>query len=143
MAAAFALHRCDTRDAAQIYAAWRNGSRAVRERILSETDLFLKTQRQAPAAGRQSAAIGQELETVVAILRRASRRLADAAGEMNDEQRKQALRRIESARRELDRIAGQMGGDDAEPVAADHDTGAESQRHIDTRDRACDEAVAF
>lgn len=143
MAAAFALHRCDTRQCAQLYAAWRDGSRAVRERILSEPDLFLKTQRQSPATmGAQATALQQELDTAVAILRRATRRLADAAAEMNDEQRKQALRRIESARGELDRIAEQMGGEDAEPVAADHDTGAARQRHIDTRDRTCNEAVA-
>lgn len=143
MAAAFALHRCDTRQAAQLYAAWRDGSRAVRERILSEPELFLKTQRQSPApAEAQAAALERELDTAVAILRRAARRLTDAAAEMNGEQRRQALRRIESARRELDRIAEQMGGEDAEPVAANHDTGAERQRHIDPRDRTCDEAVA-
>jgi ParB family chromosome partitioning protein len=142
MAAAFALHRCDTRQAAQLYAAWRDGSRAVRERILSEPELFLKTQRQPPApAEAQAAALERELDTAVAILRRAARRLTDAAAEMNGEQRRQALRRIENARRELDRIAEQMGGEDAEPVAANHDTGAERQRHIDTRDRTCDEAV--
>jgi ParB family transcriptional regulator, chromosome partitioning protein len=143
MAAAFALHRCDTRQCAQLYAAWRDGSRAVRERILSEPELFLKTQRQPPApAEAQAAALERELDTVVAILRRATRRLADAAAEMNDEQRRQVLRRIVSARRELDWIAEQMGGEDAEPVAADHDTGAACQRHIGTRDRTCDEAVA-
>ena len=43
-------HHCDTRQAGQLYAAWREGSRVVRERILAEPELFLKTQRQAPAA---------------------------------------------------------------------------------------------
>jgi ParB family chromosome partitioning protein len=54
MAAAFVRHRCDTRQAGQLYAAWRDGSRVVRERILAEPELFLKTQRQPPAvrAGR-------------------------------------------------------------------------------------------
>src|SRR3984893_14082590 len=46
MAAAFVAHRCDTRQAGQLYTAWRKGTRAVRERILAEPELFLKTQRQ-------------------------------------------------------------------------------------------------
>src|SRR5271154_4467385 len=50
MAEAFVAHRCDTRQAGQLYTAWRTGTRAVRERILAEPELFLKTQRQAPAA---------------------------------------------------------------------------------------------
>ncbi len=48
--AAFVQHHCDTRQAGQLYAAWREGSRVVRERILAEPELFLKTQRQPPAA---------------------------------------------------------------------------------------------
>ena len=46
MAAIFAQHHCDTREAGQLYAAWRQGSAAIRERILAEPELFLKTQRQ-------------------------------------------------------------------------------------------------
>src|ERR1700689_5012087 len=49
MAAAFVAHRCDTRQAGRLYTAWRKGTRAVRERILAEPELFLKTQRTAPA----------------------------------------------------------------------------------------------
>lgn len=147
MAAAFALHRCDTRQAAQLYRAWREGSRVVRERILSQPELFLKTQRQPPApAATQAAALQQELETAAAILRRAGRRLAEAVPEMNDDQQRQARRQIESARRELDRIAEQMGkeyrAEDAEPVAANDDSGTARQRHIETRDRTRDGTVA-
>ena len=51
MATAFVQHRCDTRQAGQLYAAWREGSRVVRERILAEpepvsyTHLTLPTKR--------------------------------------------------------------------------------------------------
>jgi ParB family chromosome partitioning protein len=55
LAAAFVQHRCNTRQAGQLYAAWRDGSRVVRERLLAEPELFLKTQRQAPAARRSPA----------------------------------------------------------------------------------------
>jgi len=47
MAAIFAEHRCDTREAGQLYAAWRKGSPAVRKRILDGPELFFKAQRQA------------------------------------------------------------------------------------------------
>jgi ParB family transcriptional regulator, chromosome partitioning protein len=143
MAAAFARHRCDTRQAAQLYRAWREGSRMVRERILSQPELFLRTQRQPPApAATQAAALERELETVATILRRASRRVAEAAVEMTDEQHQQAQRDIDSARRELDRISQRMKKEHAEPVAENHDSGTERQWGIDTRDCACDESVA-
>src|ERR1035438_725038 len=71
MAAAFVRHRCDTRQAGQLYAAWRDGSRVVRERILAEPELFLKTQRQPPSARPAAAALERELEMAVAILHRA------------------------------------------------------------------------
>jgi hypothetical protein len=83
MSAAFVKHRCDTRQAGQLYAAWRDGTRAVRERIFTEPELFLKTQRQPPAA--KPAAVEQverDLEMVLAILHRAGRRLAEALPEM-------------------------------------------------------------
>jgi hypothetical protein len=44
MAALWVKHHCDTRQPAQLYKAWRDGSRLVRERILREPELFLKTQ---------------------------------------------------------------------------------------------------
>jgi len=143
MAAAFARHRCDARQAAQLYDAWRQGSRAVRERILSQPELFLKTQRQPPApAATQAAALQRELETVATILRRASGRVGEAATEMNEDQQQQAQQHIESARQQLDRISQRIGDDNAEPVAENHDSGTERQRGIKTRDRARAERVA-
>ena len=147
MAAAFARHRCDTRQAGQLYAAWREGSRVVRGRILAEPELFLKTQRQPPAqAATPVAGLQRDLQMADAILHRASRRLAEALPEMDDEQKQQAQRRIESARRELSRMAERIGKEQetnhAEPGAANHDSGAECERHIHTRDGARHEAVA-
>ena len=55
MAAVFVQLRCDTRQAGQLYAAWRDGSRVVRERLLAEPELFLKTQLQAPECREMSA----------------------------------------------------------------------------------------
>src|SRR5207248_561781 len=40
MAAVFAQHHCETRQAGQLYAAWRGGSPMIRQRLLDEPALF-------------------------------------------------------------------------------------------------------
>ena len=139
MAAVFVKHRCDTRQAAQLYTAWREGSRVVRERILAEPELFLKTQRQPPMA--KPAAVEQverDLEMALAILRRAGRRLTEALPEMNAAQQQQAQREIESAHRELNRMAERIGKEQeakhAEPGAANRDYGVAREGREQTRD---------
>ena len=57
MAAAFAQHHCDTRQAGQLYAAWRDASPRVRQRLLDQPELFFKTQR--PAEPNASAHRGR------------------------------------------------------------------------------------
>jgi ParB family chromosome partitioning protein len=140
MAAAFVQHRCDTRQAGQLYAAWRDGSRVVRERILAEPELFLKTQRQPPSARPAAVALDRELEMAVAILHRAGRRLAEALPEMDRRQQEQAQCQIESARGELDRMAARIGKEreapHAEPGATNRDSGTEREGSGQTRDRA-------
>jgi len=46
MAEALATHRFTSREAAQLYAAWRDAAPAIRQRILEQPQLFLKAQRQ-------------------------------------------------------------------------------------------------
>jgi ParB family chromosome partitioning protein len=140
MAAAFVAHRCDTRQAGQLYAAWRQATRAVRERILAEPELFLKTQRQAPAA--KPAAVEQverDLDLAIAILRRAGRRLAEALPEMTGAQQKQAQSQMETARRELARMTERIGKEQepkhAEPGTTHCDPGTERAGSEQTRDR--------
>jgi len=146
MAAAFVQHRCNTRQAGQLYAAWREGSRVVRERILAEPELFLKTQRQPPATRPAAAGLERDLEMAVAILHRASRRLAEALPEMDRRQQEQAQRQIESARRELDRMAARIGKEQeakhAEPGATNRDSGTEGAGSEQARDRAPAATVA-
>ena len=146
MAAAFVKHHCTTRQAGQLYAAWRDGSRVVRERLLAEPELFLKTQRQAPAARPAAAAVEQELEMAVAILKRAGRRLAEALPEMTGPQQEQAQCQLANARRELERMAARIGKEQkvphAEPGTTSRDSGVERQGSEQTRDRARAEVVA-
>jgi ParB family chromosome partitioning protein len=141
MANAFVKHRCDARQAAQLYTAWREGSRMARERILAEPELFLKTQRQPqtakPAAAEQ---VERDLEMALAILRRAGRRLTEALPEMNAAQQEQAQREIESARRELNRMAERIGKEQetkhAEPGAASRDSGVAREGREQARNLA-------
>jgi len=139
MAAAFVQHHCDTRQAGQLYAAWRDGSRVVRERILAEPELFLKTQRQPPSAKPAAAGLERDLEMAVAILHRAGRRLAEALPEMTCPQQEQTQRQIENARRELDRMAARIGKEQeaqhAEPGTTNRDSGTEREGSDQTPDR--------
>jgi len=140
MAAAFVAQHCNTRQAGQLYTAWRKGTRAVRERILAEPELFLKTQRQPPP--ERPAAVEQverDLDMVIAILRRTGRRLAEALPEMTGPQQKQAQGQMENARRELarmtDRIGREQEGKHAEPGTTHRDPGTEREGSEQTRDR--------
>ena len=146
MGTAFAAHRCTTREAGQLYTAWREGSRQVRERILAAPELFLKTQRQprTPAA-TEAAALVRDLEMAAAIVQRASRRISVALTEMDGKHVEQAQEKIEQTRRELDRMAQRMKKEQeekhAEPTAAHGDSGTERQESEQPRDRACVEAL--
>ena len=147
MAAAFVKHRCNTREAAQLYTAWREGSRVVRERILGEPELFLKMQRQpsmaTPAAVEK---VERDLEMALAILHRAGRRLAEALPVMNGAQQEQTQSRIESARRELNRMTERIGKEresqHVEPGAANHDCGTEGEEGEHPRDCEGVESIA-
>src|ERR1700690_701070 len=147
MAAACVAHHCNTRQAGQLYTAWRKGTRGVRERILAEPELFLKTQRQAPAA--RPAAVEQverDLDMVLAILRRTGRRLAEALPEMTGPQQKQEQGQMETARRELNRMAERIGKEQepkhAEPGTTNRDPGTEREGSEQTRDRTGAAVVA-
>lgn len=142
MAAIFAEHHCDTRQAGQLYAAWRRGSAATRKRILDDPALFFKTQRQAreqapPGTGGE---LIRDLETVAAMVSRAHRRLAGAAAvELNRQQREAARRQIERIEKQLQRIGEKLLTEqtsDVEPDATHHDCGTAHPGDGETRDRA-------
>jgi hypothetical protein len=96
MAAAFARHHCDTRQAGQWYAAWRDGSPLVRQRLLDQPELFFKAQRQAePKAPAAGAGLLRDLEMAAAIVNRAQRRLAGAGAAEMDRHQRQAARLLD------------------------------------------------
>ena len=141
MAAIFGEHHCDTRQAGQLYAAWRKGSSAVRKRILDDPELFFKTQRQAQekAAGT-GAELLRDLEMVVAIVSRAQRRLAGAAAtELDDQQCKAAKHQLERIQKQLHRIDEEILPEKkphVEPSTTHHDSGVEHAASEQTGDRA-------
>jgi len=146
MAAIFAEHHCDTREASQLYGAWRKGSPAIRKRILDDPGLFFKTQRQAQEkapAGVPSgpgAELLRDLEMVVAIVNRAQRRLAGAATtELDHQQSKAARHQIERIHNQLRRIDEEVlleKKPHVEPSATHHDSGTEHAASEQTGDRA-------
>ncbi len=141
MAAAFAQHYCDTRQAGQLYAAWRGGSPRIRQRLLDEPELFFKAQRQADpkASAAPGAELLRDLEMVAAIVNRATRRLAGATAEMNRSQLENARRQIERIQNQLSRMDGRIQQEQAphvEPSATHHDSGTERPGSEQTRDRA-------
>jgi ParB family transcriptional regulator, chromosome partitioning protein len=142
MAAIFAQPHCDTREAGQLYGAWRKGSPAVRKRILDDPNLFFKTQRQAQqkAPAGTGAELLRDLEMVVAIVNRAQRRLAGAAAaELDDQQSKAARHQIERIQKQLHRIDEEIQPEKkphVEPSTTHHDSGPEYAAREQTGDRA-------
>jgi len=142
MAAIFAAHHCDTRQAGQLYAAWRKGSLAIRKRILDDPELFFKTQRQAQekAPAGTGAELLRDLEMALAIVTRAQRRLAGtAAAELDHQQAKAAGQQIERIQNQLRRIDEEILPEKkphVEPSATHHDSGTECAASEQTRDRA-------
>ncbi len=140
MAAALAKHRYSSREAGQLYAAWRAASPSVRQRILAEPQIFLKAQRQeeqkppAPAA----AELLRDLEMVAAIVQRASRRLAGAAQLMDGSERDEARRKVDRALEQLRRLDAKLSQEQAyvEPKSTGRDFGAGRPGSQPARDRA-------
>jgi len=142
MAAIFAQHHCDTREAGQLYAAWRKGSPAIRKRILDDPELFFKAQRQAQekAPAGTGAELLRDLEMMAAIANRAHRRLAGAAAmELDHQQLKAARHQIDRIQNQLRRIEETIRPEKkphVEPSATHDDSGAERAGSEQARDRA-------
>jgi ParB/RepB/Spo0J family partition protein len=138
MAAIFAQQHCDTREAGQLYAAWRKGGRAIRKRILGEPELFFKTQRQ--EVKPSTAELLRDLEMVATIMNRAHRRLAGAGlAELDAQQCEGARQQIERIEKQLQQIDEKLQPErepHVEPSATHHDSGTECAAGEQTRDRA-------
>jgi ParB family chromosome partitioning protein len=140
MTAVLATHRYSSREAGQLYAAWRAASPSVRERILAEPQMFLKAQRQVeqrPPAPVMAELV-RDLEMVVAITNRASRRLAGTAQPMDGSDRDQARRQVDRAVDQLRRLGAKLSEDEehVEPKSTHGDSGTGRPGGQQARDRA-------
>lgn len=138
MASGFAARQFTTRQAGQIYAAWRDAAPGVRQRILEEPHLFLKAQEQ---TGSSTAPPGMELmrdlEMAVAIARRAGRRFGRAAPLMDRAQLEAARQNIQRALNELEYLDQRIGKEQhhAEQTSAGHHSGTACSGNPETGDR--------
>jgi ParB family chromosome partitioning protein len=129
MAAVFAHHHCDSRQAGQLYDAWRNGPAAIRKRILEAPDLFFRARRQTEvkATTKSETELLRDLEMVVAIVNRANRRLAGTGvAEMDSTQCEAVRRQTEHARHQLGRLMERLEKEreaHVEPSATNHNLG--------------------
>ena len=142
MAAVLVQYRCDTRQAGQLYAAWREGSTATRKRILDEPELLFKTQREVkqPLPADPAAALLRDLEMVAAMVSRANRRPSGMDARQCDE----ARATIERIQNQLARLAGRIQQEQeprVEPSATHHDSGTEYAGSESTRDRTSAEGL--
>ena len=140
MAEGFAAHRFTSRQAGQIYAAWRDAGPGIRLRILEEPHLFLKAQEQAgPSASTAPPPMElmRDLEMVVAIARRAGRRFARAGPLMDHPQLEAARKHIGRALQELEHLDQRIGKEEhhVEPTSAGGDPGTARPSHPPTTDR--------
>jgi ParB family chromosome partitioning protein len=146
MAEAFAKHGFSTRQAGEIYAAWREASSSIRQRILEAPELFLKARHEVePEPASAAEDLMRDLTMIVAITNRASRRLARASPEMSANAFASAQRKIESALRDLtglsERIDKEQGHVDAKPTR--HDSGTSPAGRLETPDRPPLERLAL
>jgi ParB/RepB/Spo0J family partition protein len=107
MATVFARCKFTTRQAGQLYAAWRQASPQIRQRILEQPQLFLKTQSEAKPP-RTSSSIQQvlgDLEMIAAVARRANRRLKVASAELERMDQAQSERMHHQLNRALEELS--------------------------------------
>jgi ParB family chromosome partitioning protein len=147
MADAFRAHRFTSRQAGELYAAWRDASPQIRQRILDDPELFLKAQQQVePQPPKLADELVRDLTMVVAITNRASRRLARAAPLMDQDQFEAAQRKIACAIKDLEFLSERIHKEQQQHVeqrSTDSDSGASCSEDQQGRDRQSSRDLAF
>ncbi|MBA0087389.1 MAG: ParB N-terminal domain-containing protein, partial [Acidobacteria bacterium Pan2503] len=153
MAAACARHKLTSRQAGQLYAAWRQAPPQIRQRLLEQPQLFLKVQREAePAVASPLQELLRDLEMVAAIAHRANRRLRKMHSEFEQlqEEPSELLRHsLALALQELQRLATRIpevrpGKEEhVESESTNHDSGTACPGNQQTRDCSGTEHLPF
>ena len=145
MAEAFSRYRFSSRQAGDLYTAWRDASPSIRERILDSPELFLKAHQQvSPQPSSATEELLRDLTMVVAITNRANRRLARAAPLMGRNEFEAAQRKIACAIRDLTHLAERIEKEQGhvEPKSTSGDSATACSGHLQTRDCASSEHIA-
>jgi ParB family chromosome partitioning protein len=111
LAAVIAPLRLSTREVGDLYRAWRDGGRKLRERLLAEPGLFVKARRemeQAPPAPTAETLL-EDLDLVGVLARRVRRRYRECAGDMDTDERDSIQRCLTQAINDLERLAVAVG----------------------------------
>jgi len=145
MADAFAKHRFSSRQAGELYAAWRDASASIRQRILDSPELFMKAHQQvSPQPSSPAEELLRDLTMVLQITNRASRRLARAAPLMGHLEFQAAQRKIECAVQDLAHLGERIDKEQehVEPKSTSGDSGTARPGHLQARNRSSPEGIA-
>jgi len=147
LADAFTAHRFTSRQAGELYAAWRDASPQIRQRILDNPELFLKAHQQAePQPPPLADELLRDLTMVLAITNRASRRLARAVPLMGQDQFDAAQRKIACVVKDLEFLAERIQKEQQQHVEqrpTDSDSGASRSESQQGRDRESSRNLAL
>jgi hypothetical protein len=112
LAAAIAPLRLSTREVSDLYRAWRDGGRTLRQRLFAEPGLFVKARReieQAPLAPTAETLL-EDLDLVGVLVRRMRRQYRQCAVDMDADERESIERCLRQAINDLQRLAETVGG---------------------------------
>ena len=110
LVAAIAGKGLTNREVGQLYAAWREGRPAIRERVLTAPLLFLKARHAvATVPGDEGRAVLDDLDLLAAVARRARRRLRQGVWQRLLPPERQEVRRLgAAAHEEMARLAERL-----------------------------------
>jgi ParB/RepB/Spo0J family partition protein len=141
MAVSIASHKFSTREAGELYAAWRDTSPQMRNRILENPALFLKARqaihKQKPETGSAIAVLLRDLEMLPAIAHRAGRRWRQTAGLMDDTNIDRARQCVANALNELQHLVRRLEQEKKQYVEQESthdDSGVAQPAHEDPAD---------
>lgn len=133
LAEAIAQYQFTNAQVAELYAAWREGRPALRERLLEEPELFLRARRELqepPVALPGTEALLRDLELMAALARRAQKQWRQIATPVDPEERANLSRCLQQARADLDRLSQDIHKEntDVDCQPTDDHLGASSER---------------
>jgi ParB family chromosome partitioning protein len=148
VAAAVRLH-LGSRDIAELCRAWQSGGEAVRARLVSQPELFLRTRRELcspdPRPETTVEKVRRDLDLVGVLVRRSTRALRAEPGAVKADERdllRSLARQAEADLRQLQRQLEEMDPAHAERTSTHDDPGAVRPGDEPAPDRPDAEAVA-